>query len=94
MRVIEVGDFNDEFIVVKSGLKEGEKVLLNAPEGERTEADEEELTGPPDEGKAAASPPGPASQVERPAPRRERDGGPSSDGSPRRQRPPHGEGPR
>ena len=30
-RDIEVGDFNDEFIEVKSGLKEGENVLLNLP---------------------------------------------------------------
>ncbi|MGB9603499.1 MAG: efflux RND transporter periplasmic adaptor subunit [Limisphaerales bacterium] len=31
MRIIEVGDFNDEFIEVKSGIKEGEKVLLMPP---------------------------------------------------------------
>lgn len=31
MRVIETGDFNDEFIEVKSGLKEGERVLLQPP---------------------------------------------------------------
>ena len=30
-REIEVGDFNDAFIEIKSGLKEGEKVLLNLP---------------------------------------------------------------
>ncbi len=30
-RDIEVGDFNDEFIEVRSGLKEGENVLLNLP---------------------------------------------------------------
>ena len=94
MRIIDVGDFNDEFIVVKSGLKDGEKVLLNAPEGERTEAAEEELAAPPENGKTIPPPAGPAAQAERPAPRRERDGGPSSDGSPRRQRAPRGDGPR
>lgn len=31
-REVEVGDFNDEFIEVKKGLKEGECVLLNPPE--------------------------------------------------------------
>jgi multidrug resistance efflux pump len=30
-RVIEVGEFNNEFIEIKNGLKEGEKVLLRAP---------------------------------------------------------------
>ncbi|MDX1951167.1 MAG: efflux RND transporter periplasmic adaptor subunit [Verrucomicrobiota bacterium] len=30
-RVIEIGEFNDEFIEIKSGLKEGDKVLLRAP---------------------------------------------------------------
>ena len=32
IREIEVGDFNDEFIEVKSGLKSGEEVLLRAPD--------------------------------------------------------------
>jgi HlyD family secretion protein len=30
-RAVEVGEFNDEFIEVKSGLKEGERVLLRQP---------------------------------------------------------------
>lgn len=30
-RVIEVGEFNNEYIEVKSGLKEGDRVLLRAP---------------------------------------------------------------
>ena len=30
-RVVEVGEFNNEFIEIKSGLKEGEQVLLRAP---------------------------------------------------------------
>lgn len=36
-RVVEIGEFNDEFIEIKSGLKEGEVVLLRAPEGTQTE---------------------------------------------------------
>jgi Membrane-fusion protein len=31
-RVVEVGEFNDEFIEIKMGLKEGDKVLLRAAE--------------------------------------------------------------
>jgi HlyD family secretion protein len=30
-RQVELGDFNSDFVVVKSGLKEGERVLLNPP---------------------------------------------------------------
>lgn len=41
-RVIEVGGFNDSFIEIKSGLKEGEVVLLRSPEeGKTGEADQE-----------------------------------------------------
>src|SRR5215471_7816783 len=36
-RVVEVGEFNDEFIEIKSGLKEGEKVLLRAAESQGPE---------------------------------------------------------
>jgi HlyD family secretion protein len=36
-RVVEVGEFNDEFIEIKSGIKEGEKVLLRSPEGIETD---------------------------------------------------------
>lgn len=32
-RVVEVGEFNDEFIEIKSGLAEGESVLLRSPVG-------------------------------------------------------------
>jgi len=32
-REVETGEFNDEFIEVKSGLKEGERVMLRRPEG-------------------------------------------------------------
>jgi HlyD family secretion protein len=36
-REVQVGEFNDDFIEVKSGLKEGERVLLNPPEIPDTE---------------------------------------------------------
>ncbi len=41
-REVEIGEFNDEFIEIKSGLKEGERVLLSTPDaieigGGRTE---------------------------------------------------------
>jgi multidrug efflux pump subunit AcrA (membrane-fusion protein) len=36
-REVEVGQFNDSFIEVKSGLKEGEKVLLRPPESGQPE---------------------------------------------------------
>jgi multidrug efflux pump subunit AcrA (membrane-fusion protein) len=41
-REIEVGEFNDEFIAVKSGLKEGERVLLRQPESLETDSIGEE----------------------------------------------------
>ncbi len=46
-REVEAGDFNDEFIEIKSGLKEGEKVLLRAPEGSQQAGEEPEPTGEP-----------------------------------------------
>jgi len=52
-RVVEVGEFNDEFIEIKNGLKEGDKVLLRAaePQGpekptESKEQPEKEKGGP------------------------------------------------
>jgi multidrug efflux pump subunit AcrA (membrane-fusion protein) len=35
-REVEIGDFNDEFIEIKHGLKEGERVLLRLPDGIET----------------------------------------------------------
>ena len=35
-REVEAGDFNDEFIEIKKGLKEGERVLLRLPDGLET----------------------------------------------------------
>lgn len=48
-RIVEVGEFNDEFIEVKSGLKEGERVLLRAAETqapEKTDEKKEKATEP------------------------------------------------
>ena len=70
VRPIEVGDFNDEFIEVKKGLKEGEKVLLNAPIGDREEADsadQEQADSP----KKQRAPGTPAKAAERTPPKRE-----------------------
>ena len=35
-RAVQVGEFNDEFIVIEKGLNEGEQVALRAPEGSAT----------------------------------------------------------
>jgi HlyD family secretion protein len=37
---VEVGEFNDEFIEIRSGLKNGDVVLLRAPDGERPGAED------------------------------------------------------
>ncbi|MEO5801950.1 MAG: efflux RND transporter periplasmic adaptor subunit [Verrucomicrobiota bacterium] len=49
-REIQVGEFNDEFIEIKGGLKEGEKVLLNAPGAGENES--KEKSGKPREEEA------------------------------------------
>jgi HlyD family secretion protein len=48
-RAVEIGDFNDEFIEIKSGLKEGEQVALRAPES-LEENSETPSEGKPEEG--------------------------------------------
>jgi multidrug resistance efflux pump len=45
-RLVEVGEFNDEFIEIKSGLKEGDKVLLRAAETSAPEKPEEKKEQP------------------------------------------------
>jgi HlyD family secretion protein len=57
-RTVEVGDFNDEFIEIKSGLKEGERVLLRAVETQTPEKTEEKPPAAPS-GKAAPQPASP-----------------------------------
>ena len=54
-RAVEVGEFNDEFIEIKSGLKEGERVLLRAVETQTPEKTEEKPSQAP-AGKAAPQP--------------------------------------
>jgi HlyD family secretion protein len=56
-RTVEVGDFNDEFIEIKGGLKEGERVLLRAMETQAPEKTEGKPTQPAVPPAAAAAPP-------------------------------------
>ncbi len=58
-RVVEVGEFNDEFIEIKNGLKEGDKVLLRAAETSAPEKTEEKKEQPEKE-KSAPQPAAPA----------------------------------
>jgi len=60
-REVTVGDFNDEFIEIKKGLKEGERVLLHPPDsaethGENNEAQPAESTPAGSEKPGAAAP--------------------------------------
>jgi multidrug resistance efflux pump len=61
-REVEIGEFTDEFIEIKRGIKEGEKVLLRPPDGAQTDNGREikpadEKPTPPAE--KPASPPTP-----------------------------------
>ncbi len=60
-REVEVGDFNDEFIEIKRGLKEGERVLLRSPAG--MENNNSESSGAPKEAKPDKTEP-PAGKAE------------------------------
>jgi len=55
-REVEVGDFNDEFIEIKSGLKEGEAVVLQPPETPAHEKPEEAPDKPAPKGPAVVAP--------------------------------------
>lgn len=58
-REVEIGEFTDEFIEIKSGLKEKEVVLLRPPDGAETDRGRE--TKPAEEEPSApAAPPAPA----------------------------------
>jgi RND family efflux transporter MFP subunit len=46
-REVEVGEFNDEFIEIKKGLQEGERVCLRAPVGTEEEGTEGKKKAPP-----------------------------------------------
>ena len=52
-REVEIGDFNDEFIQIKHGLKEGERVLLHPPVAVNAGGSDNE--NPPPEAKPADS---------------------------------------
>jgi hypothetical protein len=59
-RVVEVGEFNDEFIEIKTGLKAGDKVLLRAAETsgpEKSEDKKEQLEKSPPQPAAPAGAP-------------------------------------
>jgi RND family efflux transporter MFP subunit len=50
-REVEVGEFNDEFIEIKKGIKEGEKVCLRTPAGfEEAGAKDKKKASVPEEG--------------------------------------------
>ncbi len=61
-REVETGEFNDEFIQIKRGLKEGERVLLRVPDGIETDSPEndsqpkEEKPGGPQKPSAPITP--------------------------------------
>lgn len=60
MREVEVGEFNDEFIEIKKGLREGDKVLLRAVETEAPEkpTEQKEQPGKEKPPQPTAPPPG------------------------------------
>jgi len=55
-REVEIGEFTDEFIQVKSGLKEGERVLLRLPDGIETNRGDRDGK-PPETGTEKPTPP-------------------------------------
>ena len=63
--VVEVGEFNDEFIEIKKGLKEGDRVLLRPAETQQTEKGEEKPNAPGKDKPSPAPKPvaAPAAQV-------------------------------
>jgi len=56
-REVEIGEFNDEFIQIKRGLKEGERVLLRVPDGIETDSSEND-SQPKEEKPGGAEKPG------------------------------------
>ena len=82
VREITIGDANDEFVEIKSGLAEGEKVMLRAPDTGRPEEENQEKTGE----KTAADPASkeaPAAQ----SPAEKKPPAPGDSGKPDRNRP-------
>ena len=62
-REVQTGDFNDEFIQVKGGLKEGERVLLKPPGGVEPEQAPKAAT-PADGKEKPAAPAAPAATAQ------------------------------
>ena len=56
-RTVEIGEFNDEFIEIKNGIKEGERILLRAVESPTPEKTGDKPEQPP-AGKPASQPAG------------------------------------
>lgn len=54
-REVEIGEFNDEFIEVKKGLAEGEKVFLHSPEAREKEPGEKTAADPAKTGSSSAA---------------------------------------
>jgi HlyD family secretion protein len=54
-RLVEIGEFNDEFIEIKSGLKEGEKVLLRTAESQAPDKTETAPKSPAEKTPAPAT---------------------------------------
>lgn len=61
---VEIGEFNDEFIQIKSGLKEGDRVMLRPPDGLETQKPGQEAKPEPN---ARPKPSGPPSTPSAPA---------------------------
>jgi HlyD family secretion protein len=66
-REVEVGEFTDEFIHVKQGVKEGERVLLRLPDGVEANRNGKETKPPENRNEKPASPGKPAAAPARAA---------------------------
>lgn len=62
-REIVIGEFTDEFVEVKSGLKEGERVLLRPPDDTETEGLDQQRKSPEKEPEKPAAPAAPATSA-------------------------------
>ena len=59
-REVEIGEFTDEFIQVKSGVKEGERVLLRLPDGVEANRNGKENKPPENQNEKPVAPSAPA----------------------------------
>ena len=66
-REVEVGEFTDEFIHVKQGVKEGERVLLRLPDGVEANRNGKETKPPENRNEKPATPGTPAAAPARAA---------------------------